>query len=139
MCLNLINQFISCIVLQEGAIIVVYKNCENGVVTNKHDRDDIVEKIVETRTKSSIPQRLSGLVLKPKTLFGNKDEAHKRARKRSLDAHFGLFNERDFQAILTLNASLTLSKLSELQSIATVIILIFHLLFFLLKIKRIDS
>ena len=115
---------------------MVYKNCENGVVTNKHDRDDIVEKIVETRTKSSIPQRLSGLVLKPKTLFGNKDEAHKRARKRSLDAHFGLFNERDFQAILTLKASLRLSKLSQLQSTATtVIILIFYVIFYKKKKK----
>jgi hypothetical protein len=55
---------------------------------------------------------LSRLILKPKTFFGDKGEAPKSGRKISVDAHFGLFNERDFQAILTLKASLRLSKLS---------------------------
>ena len=104
--------------------MVVYKSCENDTVTNKTDSDYIVAKRVETRIESSVARRLSSIVLKPMTFFGDKDEATKSVRKRSRDAHFGLFNERDFQAILTLNASLTLSKLSELQSIATVIILI---------------
>ena len=90
----------------------MYKSCENGALTNKPNSDYLVAKRGGTRTERSVKRRLSGLVLKPKTFFGDKDEALKIARKRSLDAHFSLFNERDFQATLTLKAYLRLSKLS---------------------------
>lgn len=75
-------------------------------------------------TECSVPRKVSGRIRKPKSFFD--DEARKRARKSGLDAHFSLFNEMDFKAILALRASLRLSNLSRLGSIAKVFLVQYY-------------